>query len=184
MHVPVAVGNVQHRPLLLPPRCDLSHNQPTLNRPYWPIFVDLKPHGPSWHDLDPVVNCTTPATLQSYGCKLVLILRTKHTPPPPTKLEVSNDTIVHSEASTQHRRISLPTMAPFDTNQWFQITLDRFGQRPMVGQPLQAPNTTGWDFFKPTDNAFDGRLWQLYPVDDTRYILRSQLAGPDTYLAI
>jgi hypothetical protein len=54
----------------------------------------------------------------------------------------------------------------------------------MVGQPPQAPNTTGRGFSKPTDNAFDGRLGQLYPVEDTRYDLRSQLAGPDTYLAI
>jgi hypothetical protein len=115
---------------------------------------------------------------------LTLLLKTKDTPPPPTELEVSNDTTVHSKASAQHRRISLPMMAPFDTNQWYQITLDCFGQRSMVGQPPHAPDTTRRGFFKPTDNAFDGRLWQLYPVEYTRYVLRSQLAGLDTYLAI
>jgi hypothetical protein len=75
-------------------------------------------------------------------------------------------------------------MGPFDANQWYQINLPVFDKRSMVGQRPQPPNTTADVFFKLTDNASNGRHWQLYQVDDTRYILRSKLSNPDTYLTI
>jgi hypothetical protein len=76
-------------------------------------------------------------------------------------------------------------MAVFDANHWYQINLQGlFDNRSMVGQPPQSPGTTGNVIFKLTDNTSKGRFWQLYPVDDTRYILRSQSSSPDTYLAI
>jgi hypothetical protein len=76
------------------------------------------------------------------------------------------------------------TMTLFDANRWYQMNLPIFDRRSMVGEQIQSPNTTADVFFKTTGNPADERRWQIYPVDNTRYILRSQLSRPNTYLAI
>jgi hypothetical protein len=75
-------------------------------------------------------------------------------------------------------------MTLFDANRWYQINLPIFDKRSMVAQQIQPPNTTTDVYFKITVNPANERRWQIYPIDDTRYMLRSQLSSPNTYLAI
>jgi hypothetical protein len=75
-------------------------------------------------------------------------------------------------------------MAPFDTNKWYQITLPIYGRRVMVGQPILPPNTTADVSFAITSSTGNEKRWQIYPVEGSRYILRSQVSSPNTYLTI
>jgi hypothetical protein len=134
------------------------------------------------HGLDAEVYCTTPT---NQGCKLVRRLERRSTFRHLCLSLNSRAGRPHSEPPAQYLRILIPTMGTFDANRWYQINLlNLFDKRSMVGQPPQSPNTTGNVFFKLTEISSKGRLWQLHPVDDTRYILRSKSSSPDTYLAI
>ncbi|KAF2497516.1 hypothetical protein BU16DRAFT_316254 [Lophium mytilinum] len=74
-------------------------------------------------------------------------------------------------------------MATFDPNQWYRVTtgIDVNPGLAMDGTSLYHAGR-GSVLFKLTDTTDSEEQWQIFPVNDSTYILRTKASGPGGFL--
>ncbi|KAF2686252.1 hypothetical protein K458DRAFT_441817 [Lentithecium fluviatile CBS 122367] len=74
-------------------------------------------------------------------------------------------------------------MANFNTSQWYHLYVNQNKDNAFIGTNLFKDNgTSGSVFYEPTNTTEGRQRWQLYPMNDTYYVLRSKEGGPDAFL--
>ena len=78
--------------------------------------------------------------------------------------------------------IALWTMANFNSNKWYQVTLKEYDKSNLLSLATTTHGVNGSAYFQISNNASANQQWQLFPSKDSTYVLRSGESGPYRYL--
>lgn len=73
-------------------------------------------------------------------------------------------------------------MANFNSSFWYQLYVNENKDYSLWGTKLYDQNRTGAVYFNTTQTKKATNRWQVYPVNSTTYVLRTQEGGPDAFL--
>jgi hypothetical protein len=74
-------------------------------------------------------------------------------------------------------------MANFNSSFWYQIYVNENKDNSLWGTNLYNDGRSGAVYFNTTQTDRAINRWQLYPVNSTTYVLRTQEGGPNAFLA-
>ena len=75
-------------------------------------------------------------------------------------------------------------MSLFDKNHWYQITIPTFDTLSMTGLQPVANSPAAAVFFHTTNTSSPAQRWQIYPIENSSYIIRSQSSLGSAYLSV
>ncbi|KAF2651690.1 hypothetical protein K491DRAFT_665079, partial [Lophiostoma macrostomum CBS 122681] len=75
-------------------------------------------------------------------------------------------------------------MSLFDQNHWYQITIPTFDTLSMTGFRPTANSPTAAVFFQTTNTSSPLQRWQIYPIENSSYIIRSQSSLGSAFLSV
>jgi hypothetical protein len=73
-------------------------------------------------------------------------------------------------------------MAKFNSNNWYQIYVNDHDKNSMQGTNLFKDNKTGSVYFNGTQLDEPKCRWQIYGINSTTHVLRTEWGGPDAFL--
>jgi hypothetical protein len=73
-------------------------------------------------------------------------------------------------------------MANFDSNHWYQVYVNERTDWSLRGPPLGDNEKTRTAYFEKTRASNPTNRFQIYPINSTTFVLRTQAAGPDVFL--
>jgi hypothetical protein len=74
-------------------------------------------------------------------------------------------------------------MANFNSRDWHHLYVNENKNNSFIGTNLFNNSLAGSVFFQDANLTQGRQRWQIYPVDDTYYVLRTKEGGPEAFLA-